>query len=154
MANVQDRLYTFPPSPTPDAVEWPGESIGRTNVITRTRTRTRLHDKTIDDVPGRREHLVNTAIAYIAQNGQRDPTSLHDVVIHGVRVRAITNSDHLIQFWRENWYSLGEWQQATGLVPPVEPRVIVYALGRVEGEPEAAYFSRQTSTIVFFNTSY
>ena len=65
-----------------------------------------------------REHLVNAAIAYVAQNGRRESISLHDVVIHGVRVRAITNSDHLIRFWRENWYSPEEWQQATGLVPP------------------------------------
>src|SRR5436309_643797 len=98
MSSVQSRLYTFPPPPGPDAVEWPGEPIGRTNVVTRTRTRTQFHDKTIDDVPGRREHLVNAAIAYVVQNGRGDSIFLHDVVIHGIRVRAITNSEHLIQF--------------------------------------------------------
>src|SRR5262245_57026187 len=154
MASIQDRLYVFPPPPTPDAVEWPGEPIGRSNVVTRTRSRTLIHDKTVDATPGRREHLVNAAIAHIVQHSQRDSFALHDVVIHGIRVRAITNSEHLIQFWRENWYSPDEWQRATGLVPPAEPRIVVYALGRVEDEDEAAYYSRQSNTIVFFNTSY
>jgi hypothetical protein len=154
MASIQDRLYVFPPPPTPDTVEWPGEPIGRSNVVTRTRSRTLIHDKTVDATSGRREHLVNAAVAHIVQHARRDSFALHDVVIHGIRVRAITNSEHLIQFWRENWYSPDEWQRATGLVPPAEPRIVVYALGRVENEDEAAYYSRQSNTIVFFNTSY
>jgi hypothetical protein len=154
MVTVQDLQYMFPPPPSPDAVEWPGVPIGKSNVVTRTKSRTLYHDKNVDETPGKREHLVNAAIAYVVENGGREPIYLHDAVIHGIRVRAITNSDHLIQFWRENWYSPEEWRRATGLEPPAEPRVVVYALGRVPGEPEAAYYSRATNTIVFFNTSY
>ena len=154
MASVQEALYVFPPPPDADAVEWPGEPIGRSNVVTRTKTRTAIHDKTIDDTAGRREHLVNAAIAHLVQYGGRESTYLHDVVIHGIRVRAITNSDHLIQFWRENWYSPEEWQVVTGSSPPADPQVVVYALGHVQDEAEAAYYSRATSTIIFFNTSY
>jgi len=53
-----------------------------------------------------------------------------------------------------NWHSPEEWRRATGLTPPQKPRVTVYALGGVADQPEAAYYSRRTSTIVFFNTSY
>lgn len=154
MASVQELLYVFPPPPSPDAVEWPGEPIGQSNSITRTRSRTKFHDKTIDEQPGRREHLVNAAIAHLVRNAGREPSFLHDVVIHGIRVRAITNSTHLIDFWRENWYGPEEWERITGQAPPDEPRVIVYALGNVQGEQEAAYYSHETNTIIFFNTSY
>jgi hypothetical protein len=154
MATVQQPLYTFPPAPSPDAVEWPGETIGRSNVITRTKSRTSTHDKSVDLKPGRREHLINAAIAHIVQNAGREPFYLHDVVIHGIRVRAITNSAHLIEFWRQNWYSPSEWLKLTGADAPVEPKVVVYALGGVQGEPEAAYYSRLANTIIFFNTSY
>lgn len=154
MARVQELLYVFPPPPSPEAVEWPGEPIGRSNIITRTRSRTKFHDKTIDEQPGRREHLVNAAVAHLVRNAGRESSYLHDVIIHGIRVRAITNSAHLIDFWRENWYGPEEWERVTGQAPPDEPKVIVYALGNVQGEPEAAYYSRVDSTIIFFNTSY
>ena len=136
------------------AIEWPGHPIGRTNTITRTKSRTRFHDKTIDAQPGRREELVNAAVEHIVRNAGRQPIYLSDAVIHGVRVRAITNSDHLLSFWQDNWYSPEEWQQATGLRVPEQPRVIVYALGGLEAQREAAYYSRASNTIVFFNTSY
>ncbi len=154
MATVQQPLYSFPPAHSPDAVEWPGDSIGRSDVITRTRSRTRVHDKVIDRIPGRREHLLNRAIAHIVQNAGRQPVFLHDVIIHGIRVRAITNSQHLIDFWRQNWYSPEEWIRATGSSVDADPQIVVYALGGVPDEPEAAYYSRATNTIIFFNTSY
>ena len=154
MASEPEVLCNFPPAPAEDAVEWSGHPIGRSNVVTRTKSRTRFHDKTIDQTPGRREHLVNAAIAYVVQNAHRGDISLYDVVIHGIRVRAITNSHHLIQFWRENWFSPEEWLAQAGVAAPAEPTVTVYALGGVADEPEAAYYSRATNTIIFFNTSY
>ena len=69
-------------------------------------------------------------------------------------MRAITNSTHLHMFWVLNWYSPEEWQTITGLTPPRQPQVTVYALCGVAEQPEAAYYSRRTNTIVFFNTSY
>ncbi|MGH2457807.1 MAG: hypothetical protein ACRDIY_02950, partial [Chloroflexota bacterium] len=154
MATVQQPPYVFPAVSSPDFVEWTGDAIGRSNAITRTRSRTKLHDKGIDRTPGRREHLLNTAIARIVLNAGREPIELHDVVIHGIRVRAITNSRHLIEFWRQNWYSPEEWTRTTGAAAPDEPRIVVYALGGVPGEPEAAYYSRASNLVIFFNTSY
>ncbi len=146
--------FVFPPPPSPDAIEWPGTPIGLSNVITRTRTRTRVYDKAIDRQPGRRDQLVKSAVAHLIRTAGSEPVYQHDVVIHGVRVRVLTNSDHLYDFWVDNWYSPREWQEATGRVPPPDPQVHVYALGRVPDQPEAAYYSRSTNTIVFFNTAY
>jgi len=147
-------LYTFPSAPAPDAIEWPGGAIGAGNAITRTRTRTAIHDKAIDRVEGRRDALVDAAVAHILRRAGREPLFRHDVVIHGVRVRATTNSEHLYDFWVDNWYSPEEWAAISGMTPPREPQVTVYALGGVADQPEAAYYSRRTSTIVFFNTAY
>jgi hypothetical protein len=146
--------WTFPPPPAPDALEWPGTPIGKSNTITRTKTRTALHDKALDRREGRRDELVAAAVEHIVRRAGKEPLALHDVVIHGVRVRAITNSPHLEEFWVLNWYSPEEWQAVTGLVPPTSPQVTVYALVGVPDQQEAAYYSRRTNTIVFFNTSY
>ena len=146
--------FTFPPAPDPKAPEWPGTPIGAGNTITRTKGRTAVHDKTIDRIEGRRDELVSSAVEHIVRQAGKEPLTLQDVVIHGVRVRAITNSSHLARFWRLNWYSPEEWRAQTGLEPPAKPQVTVYALGRVPDQQEAAYYSRRTNTIVFFNTSY
>jgi len=147
-------LFSFPPSPSPDAIEWPGTPIGAGNGITRTRTRTALHDKGVDRVEGRRDALVGAAVAHITKRAGQEPLYRHDVVIHGVRVRATTNSAHLYDFWSDNWYSVEEWKAITGLSAPRDPQVTVYALGGVADQQEAAYYSRKTNTIVFFNTAY
>lgn len=147
-------LFTFPPASSPDAMEWPGVPIGAGNVVTRTKTRTAVHDKSIDRVEGRRDALVNAAVAHITKRAGREPLHRHDVIIHGVRVRATTNSDHLYDFWVDNWYSPEEWKAITGLIPPRDPQVTVYALGGVTDQQQAAYYSRKTNTIVFFNTAY
>ena len=146
--------FSFPPAPDPKAPEWPGTPIGASNTVTRTKGRTAVHDKTIDRVDGRRDELVSSAVEHIVRHAGKEPLSLQDVVIHGVRVRAITNSKHLAGFWQTNWSSPDEWRAQTGLEPPVRPQVTVYALGRVSDQQEAAYYSRRTNTIVFFNTSY
>lgn len=146
--------FTFPPALNPTAPEWPGTPIGASNTITRTKTRTAVHDKSIDRVEGRRDDLVAAAVEHIVRQAGKEPLALRDVIIHGVRVRAITNSPHLEEFWRENWYSPEEWRTMTGLTPPARAQVTVYALGGVADQQEAAYYSRRTSTIIFFNTSY
>jgi len=147
-------LYTFPPAPSPEAIEWTGSTIGAGNVISSTKGRTAVHDKTIDRIEGRRDGLVNAAVAHITKRAGAEPLFRHDVVIHGIRVRATTNSPHLHDFWTDNWYSADEWAAVTGLTPPGEPQVTVYALGGVADQQEAAYYSRRTNTIVFFNTAY
>ena len=146
--------FTFPAPPNAHVPEWPGTPIGSSNTVTRTKTRTAVHDKTIDRIEGRRDELVSAAVEHIVRRAGKEPLALHDVVIHGVRVRAISNSAHLHAMWVLNWYSPEEWQTITGLTPPRKPQVTVYALGGVADQPEAAYYSRRTNTIVFFNTSY
>jgi hypothetical protein len=146
--------FTFPPAPDSKAPEWAGSPLGASNTITRTKGRTAVHDKTIDRIEGRRDELVAAAVEHIVRNAGKEPLTQQDVIIHGVRVRAKANSEHLAKFWRINWYDPEEWRSQTGLEPPVEPQVTVYALGRVAEQQEAAYYSRRSSTIVFFNTSY
>ena len=143
--------YHWPPPPAPDSLEWSGTPIGVSNAVTRTKSRTSIHDKALDKEPARRDALIDRARNY-AQT-QTDGVRVHDVVIHGVRVRAITNMPHLYDFWTGNWFATDEWHQITGKPAPEEPAVLVYALGHVP-EDVAAYYSREKSTIVFFNTSY
>ena len=152
MAVAERTLYTFPPAPDAMAPEWPGTPIGAKNTITRTKGRTAVHDKTIDRKPGMLRGLLANAFEHVATSDQR--TYSHDVVIHGLRVRAITNSEHLIGYWRDNWFSLQEWADRTGKSVAEKPDVLVVALGGIPTEREAAYYSRQNDTVVFFNTSY
>ncbi|MGH9431558.1 MAG: hypothetical protein ACRD3T_08445 [Terriglobia bacterium] len=150
----QDSLFDFPPPPSPDLSEWPGQAIGLSNTITRTKGRTAVHNKTVDATPGLLERLLKSANDHMKTAGGGAATRSHDVMIHGIRVRALTNSAHLHDFWTDNWHSLDDWQRLTGQPPPSEPQVTVYAFHGVKNEPEAAYYSRSTHTILFFNTSY
>jgi hypothetical protein len=145
-------LYTFPPAPDATSPEWPGTPIGAKNTITRTKGRTLVHDKTVDAKPGLFKRLLANAFEHVAT--AKETTYSHDVVIHGLRVRAITNSEHLHGYWKDNWYGVDEWQRITGQKPAEGPDVFVVALGRVPSEAEAAYYSRQNDTVIFFNTSY
>ncbi len=149
---AEQILYSFPPPPEPSASEWAGTPIGLTNTITRTKGRTAVHNKTVDATPGLLDKLLQSV------HDQLDRSSLervfeHDVVIHGIRVRATTNSPHLMDFWKDNWFGAAEWARLIG-PPPAEPRIQVYALLGLTNEQEVAYYSRAANTIVFFNTSY
>ena len=152
MAVAKPALYTFPSSDDAMAPEWPGTPIGATNTITRQKGRTPVGNKTVDATPGLFRRLLANSFQHIATSTQ--PVHTHDVLIHGLRVRAITNSEHLIGYWRDNWYSPEEWTRLVGKKPADTPDVLVVALGRIPTEPEAAYYSRQNDTVVFFNTSY
>jgi hypothetical protein len=143
--------YHWPAPPAPDSIEWSGTPIGVSNVVTRTKSRTSVHDKALDRDPTHRDALIDRARSYAETQAGR--VCIHDVVIHGVRVRAITNMPHLYDFWNDNWFGADEWRQVTGKPAPEEPAVVVYALGYVP-EDVGAYYSREKSTIVFFNTSY
>ena len=148
------NLIRFPDPPHPEAVEWAGSPLGLSNTITRTKSRTAIHDKSIDLKEGLFERLLEGVENYIRDPNQRRQIYEHDVVIHGIKVRAMTNSHHLYDFWVDNWYSVGEWKGITGREVVGEPRVWVYAFGGVKNEKEAAYYSRKKNTIIFFNTSY
>lgn len=148
-----EDLYYFPPPPSPEAIEWEGTSIGRSNTITRTKGRTPKANKIVDRTEGLRDQLVKCALDHMKEMSGREEVYDQDVIIHGIRVNALTNSSHLAAFWKDNWYSPEEWVMITGKGIPEEPQVMVYAFGGVKTE-EAAYYSRRTNTIAFFNTSY
>ncbi len=149
-----EPLYVFPHPPSAETCEWPGSAIGVSNTITRTKGRTAVHNKTVDATPGLYEKLLKSAHDHLDQIAGREPVFAHDVVIHGIRVRATTNSPHLHDFWVDNWYSLEEWARLTGQAPPSAPHIHVSALTGVKGEEQAAYYSRDHNAIIFFNTSY
>jgi hypothetical protein len=152
MAN--DLLYTFPKPPSPELSEWAGSPMGVSNTVTRTKGRTAVHNKVVDATPGLLDRLLKSARDHLNKIVSQEAIFQDDVVIHGIRVRATTNSQHLHDFWVENWYSPSEWQQFTGQEPPAEPRIKVYAILGVQNEQEAAYYSRSANTVIFFNTSY
>ncbi len=149
-----EPLYFFPAPPAQDLSEWPGTPMGVSNTVTRTKGRTSIHNKTVDATPGLLEKLLKSAYDHLHRIVGKEAIHQHDVIIHGIRVRATTNSPHLYDFWVDNWYGVDEWQRVTGQTPPGEPQVKVYALLGVKNEQEAAYYSRESNTIVFFNTSY
>lgn len=149
----EKKMFSFPPPAYPGATEWPGTTLGVSNVITATKGRTELHDKDVDGKAGLLDKLFGSLDRHRASH-KGEQVLEYDVIIHGIRVRAVTNSPHLYEYWVDNWFSPKEWQRASGQRPEEEPRVMVYAFGGVEGEPIAAYYSRQNNTIVFFNTSY
>jgi len=151
MNATTEEAFVFPAPPAPDIEEWPGNPIGASNTITRTKTRTAVHNKALDETPARRDALIDTARQHAASSGR---IYQHDVVIHGLKARAITNRAHLYDYWVDNWFSLADWKERTGLEVSGEPDITVYALGGVTEEEEAAYYSRAKNTIVFFNTSY
>src|SRR2546428_8147461 len=80
--------YTFPPAPTPDAMEWPGTPIGAGNVSTRTKPRTAVHDKSIDRIEGRRDALVDAPVGHITRPAGKVPFVPDDVLILRYPLRA------------------------------------------------------------------
>ncbi len=151
---TEGSLYRFPPPDRPELSEWPGTPLGLSNVITRTKGRTKQHNKVVDATPGLLEKLLKSVHDHMDRIVGIEPLHSHDVIIHGIRVRATSNSAHLHDFWVDNWYSPDEWRSLSGQEPPAEPRIKVYAMLGVAQEPEAAYYSRQSNTVIFFNTSH
>jgi hypothetical protein len=148
------EAFVFPDPPNAKALEWPGGPIGSTNVVTRLKARLPVRDVSVDRVEGRRDELVTSAVEHIVRRAGTEPLALCDAVIHGVRVRAVTNSAHLAQFWSAHWYRADEWRRATGFAPPPRPQVTVYAIGGVAEQQAGAYYSHRTGTAVLFNTAY
>jgi hypothetical protein len=129
--------------------ETTGSLIGLSNVLTQSSARgTTGPDPDAD--PALRERLRTHALR--ALEGRE--SFIHDAIVLGKRVRLFSNSHHLADFWRENWFSEGDWKEATGQTVPHEPALIVHALINVEAEPEATYFSLARQEVYLFNTSW
>jgi hypothetical protein len=129
--------------------ETPGTLIGLSNVLTQASARGATGPDPDAD-PALRERLRTHALRAI----EGRESFIHDAVVLGKRVRLFTNSHHLADFWRENWFSEGDWKEATGQTVPHEPALIVHAMINVEAEPEASYFSLARQEVYLFNTSW
>jgi hypothetical protein len=79
---------------------------------------------------------------------------IHDAVVLGKRVRLFSNSHHLADFWRENWWTEAEWRATTGQPVAREPALVIHAMINVAAEQEASYVSVARQEAFLFNTSY
>ena len=129
--------------------EKPGTLIGLSNVLTGTVARVRPGPDP-DDTPGLRDHLRTDAMRAIEG---RD-SFIHDAIILGRRVRLFTNSHHLADFWADNWLSEGEWKALSAVPASRNPVLTLYAMVRVEPQPEASYYSADHHEVYLFNSSY
>jgi hypothetical protein len=144
--------YWFPSPPVKGAFEWDGSIVGNRNLITEEKGRVANKDKALHRQPEKYQRIRKLAREFVED--RRGEIMIRDAVIHGIRARMFTNSEHLCDFWMHNWFSPEEWEQATGRQTEGRPGVVVYALTGVEGEQPAAYYNRDASEIIFFNTSY
>lgn len=129
--------------------ESPGILIGRSNVLTRDRSRVPPGPDP-DATPGLRDRL--RTLAARALEG-RD-AFIHDAAIAGRRVRLFTNSPHLADFWRDSWPSEADLRRDEGKTLPPGPALTVFAAIDVPGEPGASCFSARSREAFLFNTSY
>jgi len=129
--------------------EFAATLIGLSNVRTASPTRV-ARGADPDTAPGLRERLYTHALR--ALEGRE--AFIHDAVIFGRRVRLYSNSHHLADFWRDNWWTEAEWRSRTGALVPREPEISVYAVIHVGPEPEASYVSAARNEVYVFNTSY
>ena len=126
--------------------------MGGRNTITGERARVPRKDKALHRKPEKYQRLKKLAQEFMKEKG--GAIMIRDAIVHGIRARMFTNSEHHYDFWVENWFSPEEWQKATGKEAQEKPSVMVIALIGVEGEEPAAYYNRATNEVIFFNTSY
>lgn len=129
--------------------ETQGTLIGQSNVMTRLRARVAAGADPDAD-PALLERLRTQATRGI----EGRESFIHDAIVLGRRVRLYSNSHHLADFWRENWWTEQEWRQATGQSVPRELALTVHAMINVPSEPEASYVSVARQEVFLFNTSY
>ncbi|HZE95956.1 MAG TPA: hypothetical protein VE981_02905 [Planctomycetota bacterium] len=129
--------------------ESPGTLIGLSNVLTRLRARVPSGPDP-DATPGLRDRLRTHAVR--ALEGKE--SFIHDAIVLGKRVRLLSNSHHLADFWRENFWTEQEWRTSTGQPIARDPALTVHAMIDVETEPEASYVSVARQEVYLFNTSY
>ncbi|MBI5233490.1 MAG: hypothetical protein HY880_03970 [Deltaproteobacteria bacterium] len=67
--------------------------------------------------------------------------------IHGIVIRLSTNSEHLHDFWVENWY-------AAPRSYTVLPHGVIYAIKGIPNHEPFAYYNHETRTAIFINTEY
>lgn len=106
------------------AVEDVGPLCGRSNTVTRSRRAIAPADGPVDESAARRR--------------LGDRSKIHDLAVHGVRVRLFTNSHHLAVFARRHFWSAAEWRAETG-TPLGSPRITIYAVTGLGGPESSRY---------------
>ena len=129
--------------------ETAGTLIGQSNVMTRLRARV-----TPGPDPDASAPLLERLRTRAARGVEGRESFIQDAVVLGKRVRLFSNSHHLADFWRDNWWTEHEWRAATGQVVPREPALVVHAIINAADEPEASYVSIARQEAFLFNTSY
>lgn len=130
--------------------EKPGILVGLSNIVTRSRGRAPRGPDPASD-PGLRDRLRTRARRAL----EGSEAYIHDAVVFGRRVRLFTNSFHLADFWRENFFAEAEWRARVG-PPPERGRtdLAVHAMIDVPEEAEASYVSPSLGEVYLFNTSW
>lgn len=126
-----------------------GTLIGQSNVMTRLRARV-----TPGADPDASAALYERVRTHAVRAIEGRESFIHDAVVLGKRVRLFSNSHHLADFWRENWWTEHEWRSATGQTVPREPSLVIHAMINVATEQEASYVSVARQEVFLFNTSY
>jgi hypothetical protein len=81
--------------------------------------------------------------------------TVHDVIIHNVRVRLHTNNPHWQKFWSLNWFAPDQWMTLTGQRPSKEPQIHVYAvLSQEQTGPRASYNRQHSSAFLSGDLPY
>ncbi|HVR86087.1 MAG TPA: hypothetical protein VMU54_17325, partial [Planctomycetota bacterium] len=113
-----------------------GTLIGQSNVMTRLRARVSPGPD-----PDSSTALLERVRTHATRGIEGRESFIHDAVILGKRVRLFSNSYHLADFWRENWWTEGEWRATTGQSVSHEPALVVHAMINIPEEAEASYVS-------------
>lgn len=67
--------------------------------------------------------------------------------IHGIAIKLFTDSQHLYDFWVENWFPGPRTHT-------IMPHGLIYAVNGIEGHVPQAYYNHDTKTAIFINTEY
>jgi hypothetical protein len=126
-----------------------GVLIGLSNVLTSARARAAAGPP-LDGHAAIRDRVRSRALRALEGRECR----IEDVIVHGRRLRLLTNSHHLADFWRENFASETQWRETQGPPPPRQPAVTVHAAVGLEGEPEASYADAGRSEAYLVNSSW
>ncbi|HEV3025991.1 MAG TPA: hypothetical protein VG457_00375 [Planctomycetota bacterium] len=129
--------------------EAPGTLIGQSNVMTR------LHARVSPGPdPDSSAALLERVRTHSTRGIEGRESFIHDAVVLGKRVRLFSNSHHLADFWRDNWWTEAEWRATTGQSVSREPALVVHAMINIPDEAEASYVSLGRQEVFLFNTSY
>ncbi|MFH0766080.1 MAG: pyridoxal phosphate-dependent aminotransferase [Calditrichota bacterium] len=70
-----------------------------------------------------------------------------NVTVGGVVLKLATNSQHLIDFWMENWYP-------SPLESDIEPHGLLFGVKDAPGREASAFYSPDTRTALLFNSAF